>query len=319
VVRVTVAAALWQSGAALAANGGCYHFADGFYQIGQTAQIVVTNDMPEGHTVRDEYAYGDGNILATCLEGLATFEGEYSAVTINGLVPLTVAGKPSGFGVELYIEELADGVKRPITDKYQLSYKKGEPVRSNDAKVGYIIKRMTGPVAFGAFDRVTIGQQWVYQPDGARSKPFRHLAIYDLKLVRPACSIVVEDLNQTVTMGPYNASNFATPERATPWIPFHLRVEHCQEPVGLVARFIFGTKADGVPGQPDLFTLDGPTNVGLELGDENKKNVAPGAQTQANALGTGRAYTFHARLRETQPTVRGGDFSRAVNVLVEFM
>lgn len=317
-LRATVLAALCQSGAAFAANGGCFHSADGYYQIGQTAQIVVTNDMLPGTVVRDEKARGDGNVLATCMEGVATFEGDYSAMTINGVVPLTVGGKPSGFGVELYINELLDGTTFPFPHRYQRSFKLGDPVRSNHADIGYRIKRMTGPVEFGAFDRVTIGNQWTYQPNGAKTKPFRHMAIYDLTLVRPACSIVVEDLNQTVKMGPYNASNFATPDRATPWLPFHLRVDQCQEPVGLVARFTFGTTADGVIGQPDLFTLDGPTNVGLELGDENKRNVAPGASTLLNALGTGKAYTFHARLRETQPTVRGGSFSRAVNVLVEF-
>jgi type 1 fimbria pilin len=317
-VRAAVLAVVWQSGSAIAANGGCYHAADGYYQIGQTAQIVVTNDMPPGTVVRDEKAHGDGNVLASCIEGVATFEGDYSAVTINGVVPLTVGGRPSGFGLELYIEELNEGTTFPFPHRYQRSFKLGDPVRSNHANIGYRIKRMTGPVEFGAFDRLTVGQQWVYQPDGVRTKPFRHMAIYDLSLVRPSCSIVAEDLNQTVKLGPYNASNFATPERATPWVAFHLRVDQCQEPVGLIARFTFGTRADAVVGQPDLFTLDGPSNVGLELGDESKRNVAPGVSSLLNALGNGKAYLFHARLKETQPTVRGGQFSRAVNVLVEF-
>jgi type 1 fimbria pilin len=316
--RAAILATLWHPAAAFAANGGCYHSADGYYQIGQTAQIVVSNDMAPGTVVRDEKAHGDGNVLATCIEGVATFEGDYSAVTIDSLVPLTVGGRPSGFGVELYIEELLDGTTFPFPHRYQRNFKLGDPVRSNHANIGYRIKRMTGPVEFGAFDRVTIGQQWTVQPNGARTKPFRHMAIYDLTLVRPACSIVVDDLNQTVKLGPYNASNFATPDRATPWVAFNLRVEQCQEPVGLVAQFTFGTKADGVAGQPDLFSLEGPTNVGLELGDEYKRNVSPGVPSRLNALGSGKAYTFHARLRETQATVRGGMFSRAVNVLVEF-
>jgi hypothetical protein len=107
-------------------------------------------------------------------------------------------------------------------------------------------------------------------------------------------------------------------ERDPVHFAFHLRVDQCQEPVGLIARFTFGTRADAVVGQPDLFTLDGPSNVGLELGDESKRNVAPGVSSLLNALGNGKAYLFHARLKETQPTVRGGQFSRAVNVLVEF-
>lgn len=312
-------AALWQSGSVAAAErNGCYHSADGYYQIGQTAQIVVTNDIAPGTIVRDEKAHGDGNVLATCMEGVATFEGDYSMQTVNSLVPLTVGGKPSGFGIEIYIEELLDGTSFPFPHKYQRTFRLGDPVRSNHANIGYRIKRMTGPVEFGAFDRVTVAQQWTYQPNGARTAPFRHMTIYDLKLVRPACSIVAEDLNQTVKLGPYNASNFATPDRATPWVPFYLRVEQCEEPVGLVARFTFGSSADAVIGQPDLFTLVGPKNVGLELADENEKNIAPGVSDQFNALGTGKVYTFNARLRETQPTVRGGSFSRGVNVLVEF-
>lgn len=308
----------WQSGTAWA-KGGCYHSADGYYQIGQTAQITVTNDMLPGTVVRDEKAHGDGNVLATCTEGEATFEGAYSMVTINGLVPLTVGGKDSGFGVELYIDELQEGTSFSFPHTYQRTFKLGDAVRSNHADIGYRIVRMTGPVEFGAFDRLTIGQQWTYQPNGAATKPFRHMKIYDLTLVRPACSIVTEDLNQTVTLGPFNTGNFATPDRATRWEAFHLRVEQCQEPVGLVAKFTFGDPSDAVVGQPDLFTLDGPENVGLELGDENEKNIAPGAETRFNALGTGGIYTFNARLREIRPTVRGGRFSRGVRVLVEFM
>lgn len=108
-------------------------------------------------------------------------------------------------------------------------------------------------------------------------------------------------------------------ERDALRVAFHLRVEQCQEPVGLVAKFTFGDPSDAVAGQPDLFTLDGPENVGLELADENEKNIAPGAGTRFNALGNGEIYTFNARLREIRPTVRGGHFSRRVRVLVEFM
>jgi hypothetical protein len=35
-------------------------------------------------------------------------------------------------------------------------------------------------------------------------------------------------------------------------------------------------------------------------------------------VGTGRSYQFNARLRETQPTVRGGEFRRPLLVQVEF-
>ena len=245
-------------GATMAADrGGCFHSSNANYQIGQTAEIVVTNDMAEGTVVRDEKAHGDGQVLATCMDGLATFEGDYTVPRINALVPLTVGGRRSGFGLELYLVERLDGREFDFPHRYERLFQKGDVVRSNEADVGYRIRRMTGPVEYGAVDQRKVAEQWSYQPDGARTEAFRHMVIYELKFVRPTCSIETDSLNQEVALGDYNVGNFATPDRATPWVAFHMTVAECQEPVGLVTTFTFGTAADRDPDNGQLFSLQG--------------------------------------------------------------
>lgn len=96
-------------------------------------------------------------------------------------------------------------------------------------------------------------------------------------------------------------------------------MESCSDPVGLVAQFRFGKAGDAEPGNPDWFTLPGPENVAMELGNKDKNTISPGRAVQFNALGTGDRYDFNVRLRETRPTVRGGDFRRPVTVEVEFL
>lgn len=304
---------------AMAKFNGCYWLADGNYQLGQTAQVTVSNAMPPGTVVRDEVAYGDGNRLAKCAKGYATLEGDYTVAREGGMVPLTVGGQPSGFGIEVYIHELRSGQHYDFPHRYQRYFGLGEGVVSNDAVVGYRITRIGGPVRFGRVDSRVIAQQWSYQPEGGRTRAFRYLTVYDLQFVRPTCSVSAETLNQVFDVGTYHVGNFATPERATPWRPFHLTVQECAEPVGLVASFTFGNPADADPTVRELFSLSGPRNVGLELAsDDTRTTIQPGVPFLANALGTGKSYDFNVRLRETGSTVRGGAFRRPIVVQVDF-
>jgi type 1 fimbria pilin len=103
---------------------------------------------------------------------------------------------------------------------------------------------------------------------------------------------------------------------------FRLTVKECLEPIGLVAKFVFGSSADADAVDPTLFSLSGPEapeNVGLEIGDDDHLAFEPGKERRINAVGTGKDYVFNVRLKETRPTVRGGRFSRPVTVLVEFI
>ena len=89
--------------------------------------------------------------------------------------------------------------------------------------------------------------------------------------------------------------------------------------MGLIARITFGNPADADPLHADWFSLKGPKNVALELGTKDFNTIAPGVPVEMNALGTGDAYQFHVRLRETRPTVVGGEFSRLVRVQVDYL
>lgn len=317
-LRGMAASILWLSFDAAAAEGGCIYSNTGNYQIGQGANITVRNSIPPGTPVRDEKARGDGTVLATCRRGAATFKGAYVQSISENLVPLTVNTIPSGFGIELRVEEAEGGVYEFPHEYQRSSNENFWFVRSNEAAVGYKVIRMSGPVAFGRVDQTKIAEQWSYDANGIRTRPFREMKIYELYFVRPACSIEAADLTQTVDVGAFNASNFATPDRATPWKEFRLTVQECEEPVGLIADVTFGVGADADPDDPTLYSLSGPENVGLEIGDEDKNTMEPGKTSSFNGLGTGKDYVFNVRLRETKPTVRGGRFSRPVRVTVNF-
>ncbi|HEY4090370.1 MAG TPA: hypothetical protein VGN46_02550 [Luteibacter sp.] len=102
-------------------------------------------------------------------------------------------------------------------------------------------------------------------------------------------------------------------------VPFALHMESCSDPVGLAVRFRFGREADAEPGHPGWFSLSGPENVALELGDESKATIAPGHELEKSAVRTGGRYDFNVRLRETRDTVRGGTFRRPITVEVRYL
>jgi type 1 fimbria pilin len=322
--------AIWPSGEAVAAPGGCDWRNTATYTIAVTANTPVWNGMPPAHVPREGYASGDGVTLLECYPGDATFKSEYRAPTEGGLVPLTVRGVRSGFGIRIYIRELKEDRIHDIPSTYQRTFTEQcvpdwfpsstcNPVTSSDAEVGYQIVRMAGNVEFGTVDPKDIAIQYADPRGGTPTLAFRHVKVTSLAFVRPACSIEAADLNQTVTLGPYNASNFATPERATPWVKFRLTTKACEASKGITARFTFGMMGEAIGGEPTLYPLDGPEHVGLELSDKDQKSMEVGKPVSFDALGTGEAYMFHARLRETGGTVRGGDFRRGVQVLVDFM
>lgn len=292
------------------------------YQTGQTTYVDVYNDIPVGTMVREGRAAGEGKLLLTCGAGDATFRGRWQAGNPpDGLLPLTVGGKPSGFGIRLFLEEGASGIRRSFPHDFTRTFNEGDTVRSDQDVVSYEIYRMSGPVEFGNVDPGAIAQSNVDQSGGGLVV-FRSMEIFKLIFRRPACSITSDSINQEFNVGDYSVANFATPERATQWKEFRLTVENCLEPVGMVAHFTFGTPADADADTPELFSLrgsDAPENVGLEIGDSRRNTIKPGEEVRFNAVGTGEDFVFNVRLRETKPTVRGGRFRRPVTVLVDFM
>jgi len=291
------------------------------YHIGQTTFVDVHNGVAEGEVVRTGSADGEGKVLLVCEAGDAHFRGRWqNGQTTTDPVPLTVRGRPSGFGIRLTLQENGGGPIRTFPHDFTQTFRQGETVTSNDDVVGYEIVRLSGPVEFGNVDPGAIAQANVEQPDG-ELVVFRSMEIFTMIFRRPACSISAETLNQTVKLGDYNPSNFATADRATPWVDFRLRVEECLEPVGMIAKFTFGMPSDADADLPEVFSMagSGSKNVGLELGDEDHRTMEPGKPIQLNALGTGKDFVFAARLRETRPSVEGGGaFVRPVRVQVDF-
>ena len=318
--RLLALLAATRSGAVLAADG-CTKTANTNYQIGQTAEIEVTNDMEPGQIVRNEKAHGDGNVVAKC-EGDVTLIGDYVGERPSGLKPLTVRGQPSGFGIEIYmIEDAGAGQLHEFPHQYGRSFANGGFIRSDDVDVGYRVRRMTGRIQYGRVDQIEIAEQKASSRRGGFTQPFRHMKIYEMWFVRPSCSINAETLNQTVDMGSYSLADFKNADRATRWVNFKLTVKECKEPLGQIARFTFGSPSDADPDAKALFRMLGssPSHVGLELADEGKKTIEPGKPYEASALPTGESFDFYVRLRETVYSVGGGAFSRPVTVRVDFL
>ena len=321
-IRRLAALSLCMAGAYAApghAAGGCDFNNLATYQIGQTTFVDVSNDVPLGAVVREGSAAGEGKLLLTCHEGDAAFRGRWENGETDAIHPLTVGRRDSGFGVQLYVED-ANGISRGMPHDYTQHFSEGEQVRSDQDVVRYRIVRTTGPVAFGRVDPGRIAQSNVNRQNGSLVV-FRSMDIYDLIFRRPGCSISAETLNQTVDMGSHSIADFNNAERATPWRNFKLSVSECKEPVGLVARFTFGTAADADPEAKDLFSMPagGPTHVGLEIANDAKHTIEPGVPYEANALATGKDFTFNVRLRESRYAVGGGKFTRPVTVRVDFM
>ncbi|UPG90358.1 fimbrial protein [Luteibacter aegosomaticola] len=306
------------AGSAFAADNGCYHSYNGYYEIDPPGSIIVSEAIPAGEVVRDYSANGKGDVLGSCMAGTATFEGGYTVPVSDDLVPLTVGGAASGFGVRLRIEERADARTFPFPHRYTRRFALGDPIRVNDVSMGVEIVRMPGPITFGKVDHRTIAQQWTYQPDGTKTAPLRHVSTTNIVFARASCSLVPADLTQTVKLTPISTSAFANADRATSWEPFHIAVADCSDPKGMIARFTFGVAGDADSAKPELFSLSGPRNVGLELANKDKQNIAPAKPVDMQALATGERFDFYVRMRETRNTVEAGVFTRPVKVDVEF-
>jgi type 1 fimbria pilin len=298
---------------------GCNFHNLAIYQIGQTTYVDVSNDVPLDAVVREGAAPGEGKLLLTCQAGLATFRGRWEDGGTSLIHPLTVGGVPSGFGMKLSLED-SGGAGRSIPHDFDQRFADGDEVRSDQDTVRYQIVRTPGPVAFGKVDPGRIAQSSVTRPNGSLVV-FRAMEIYELIFRRPSCSISAETLNQTVSMGRYNLRDFNNADRATPWVPFKLTVSECKEPVGLVARFTFGSTGDADEFASDLFSMPagGPTHVGLQIANEARRSIEPGKSYDANALATGESFQFNVRLRESRYSVGGGTFTRPVTVRVDFM
>jgi len=319
-VRLLALLGALPAGEALAADG-CVKDANTNYQIGQTAEIEVTNGDPPGKIVREGSAIGDGSVVARCT-GDVILDSSYLGVRPDGLVPLTVGGRDSGFGIEIYLAENGGaGPTYTFPQQYPRSFGHGGFIRSDDVVVGYRVKRTEGPVHFGRVDQMKVAEQTATALTGGFTPAFRHMRIYEMRFIRPSCSISAEALDQTVSMGSYSLADFKNPDRATPWVNFKLKVSECKDPIGLVAQFTFGSTTDADPLAKDLFRMfsGGPTHVGLEIANEAKRTITPGRPYEANALATDENFEFYVRLRESVPNVGGGAFVRPVTIRVDFL
>lgn len=301
---------------------GCVFFAKADYHIGDKTILQVPEGAAPGSLVASNQAIGDGNTLGNC-EGSTTFYGELiAAAGQNGRIPLTIGGIDSGLELVTYVKPLFNQQRYPFPHSYSRNMPMGAAVHTADTYVGYEIFRTSAPLRYGRIDTNFVAQQYVVDSQNKRSQPFRFIFVYDLTLARPTCSISQADLNQTVRLPAYSLANFAhSPDRATPWEAFHLAVEQCPDPSGLMTKFTFGQIADADSDLPNVFSMQagGPRNVGIELATAAKATIEPGRPFQTPALGAGKQYDFLVRLRETRPDAQPGVIDRPITVTVDYL
>lgn len=312
------------------AKFGCESVGKVSYRIGteyESSGITIGGDIPSGHLVATGTGVRSGpNIVMECKKGFITFDHEWTPVSSSEIRPLTIGGLPSGLGLKAAVHRKgSEHFRFPSVTHWNLDngwfVPGGTPVETKDESVLYDIVRTPGPLRFGRIDSGVVARSFGTNSKGGGRLHYEDVEMANVAIHRPPCSIVVDDLNQTVKMGDYTVSDFANSDKATPWTPFHLRVASCSHPSGLIARFTFGVTSDASPGNAAWFSLPpgGPERVAMQLGTHDLRNIAPATPVSLNALGNGQRYTFHARLKQTSPNVRGGRFSRHLRLMVEYL
>lgn len=312
-----------------AAKSGCK-------SVGQVRHRIAVEYLDSGINVGGSahagqvVASGSGvrsgaDVVMQCWKGFITFDHEWMPVSAGEVRPLTIQGLPSGLGLKLTIMRngaehfrFASATHWNIDSDWWVP--QGTPVDVKDESAYYEIVRTSGPLRFGRVDGGIVARSFGTNSKGGGRLHYEDIELANIAIHRPQCSIVAEDANQTVRLGDYKVTDFGGPEKATPWVPFHFRVAGCPDPAGLIARFTFGVPGDAAPGHPQWFSVPtGPANVALQLGTSHHGNIAPAAPVSLAALGQGERYTFHARLKQSGSGVRGGRFSRAIRLMVEYL
>jgi type 1 fimbria pilin len=246
------------------------------------------------------------------------------AMTSGDLYELTVGGQRSGVGVRLSMS-INGGDFLPMPIERSLTLPEGDPAYTESYVVDAELVRTSSPVVYGQVDQnLGIGGSNFYNGTGPVGPAGQYLTIYTgtpLVLARPACSMDIGSLNQTVELGRYTTAALQDPGSTTPWVPFKLTMANCGDP-DILVDITFGSNTDQDQSNSNLFGLRSgdPSGLGIALStdDGSDKVMQPGVTATFPGKLSGDSYNFRARLERTQVALTAGRFDRPVTVLVNY-
>jgi type 1 fimbria pilin len=321
--RRRVAIALFAAAAfhVLPVWAGCSISTMSQYPIRRTADLVVGSGVPVGQVVSESVVNGPNRLELICLPGSARFFSGLivSAPSDPSVVPLTVGGQPSGFGARFAIKEEGE------SDFHDLPIDRSRTftVRTNingNAQIRYQLVRLPGPINYGEFERGVLAQSVVTLANNVSLGAFRTISMDSMAIARPSCSISSGSLNQTVSLGTHAISSMPRAGDGSPWRPFQLVMEQCDDPLHVIADITFGLGSDADRSDGDLFAVNagGAQGVGIEIQGPGNVPIVPGQMTSLPAIATGQAFDFRARYQHTPAAVTAGAANKAVTVTVNF-
>lgn len=142
------------------------------------------------------------------------------------------------------------------------------------------------------------------------------------RLVSSACSVSTESVNKTVNLGVWATKQFAETPTPVPLVRFTVNLEDCG-PAASGVRLTWNGTAHA--SNDKLFALTaGSTakNVGVELLDWNRKQIAPGYITPAYGLTASASRVsipFYARYVKAGGTVTAGTANSIATFTLEYL
>lgn len=288
------------------------------YTIGQGAVVTVGEGTPPDAVIKSSQASNSSkDWKVSCTSGTYDFVSEHNGKA--AIYPIREEsqspGEHAGIGVRIYIDEQGEGGEKAIPWTLRRTFSSVTTV-SNPDTVRYEIVRLSGPVVPGKMRPSTAASSSV----GGQN--YRLFNIDNLSIARPSCDISASSLNQSVALGTHESSKLKNPGDATPWIPFQLVSQNCDNPAGIVADITFGTGADADTQNPKLYKVTPGTVRGLGIGlaqdTPGSEEVLPGQKTSLAAVATGARYRFKARMQRTSAALVPGKISKGIVVQVDF-
>lgn len=319
--RVAVASLAAAAFHVVPAWAGCSISTTYRYPISRSTPLVVKSGTPVGEVVSESVVNGVNPLQLICFPGESRFVSGLtaSAPSDSSVVPLKIGGLDSGLGARFAIKEAAESNFQimPIDRRQTFA------VRTNISgldRVRYQLVRLPGPLRYGKFDSQTLAQSLVTLADNIRLGAYRTIWMDSMSIGRPSCSITSDSLNQAVSLGTHAISSMPRVGDGTPWRPFRLVMEACDDPQNVVADITFGSGADADQMNNSLFAINagGAQGVGIEIQGPGSTAIVPGQLTSLHAIAGGQAYDFRARYQRVMTSTMAGAANKSMTVTVEF-
>lgn len=302
-----------------------------FYTVQQVRDVMVDGTLSAGTPLGREGSLTTsvGDWRFNCTIGSTPTPVRLNHFTIpgfvNGVYEFTVNGQPSGVGVRLFVSDNGRPRRQFPFDEQQ-TVPSSNPYSESGTFFTSLERVGSAPIQYGQVDippnQGVIAESDLYNEDGSDGSriPYRTVRLGLFNLIRPSCSMDVASLNQTVSLGNYNVSDFQG-SSPSPWVPFNLLVENCDDPT-ILADITFGAASDADANNPDLFSMNssGPAGLGIAIASvgTSSTTMLPGQTQTFPTVLTGQSFPFQARLQPTTGQVTAGTVNRGVTVVVNF-